>query len=221
MTRSRIRVMPFESPTPRMARLPLENARRWISIYESEEICAPISIFFTRNAYIQAVAHADSDLDVEVGGVLVGRWYVDSEAGRQYVVITTSLPARFTQQGSVFLTFTQASLVDIHAKIDEEYPEDSIVGWYHTHPHMGVFLSQHDTWLHDHFFPEPWQMALVIEPHSQIGGFFVRQAGGLLDPARYFGFYELGDNTCDSIVNWDNLIPGSATIENKGVNQNE
>lgn len=165
--------------------------------------------------------HASSDLDYEVGGVLVGKWFADSETTRQYIVITAALPARFTQQGNYFLTFTQDSLVDIHAKIDEEYPEDSIVGWYHTHPRMGVFLSPYDTWLHNHFFPELWQVALVIEPHTEVGGFFVRQADGVLDPSHYFGFFEMDDDTGQSIVHWNNLQQGPAEAENKGVDRNE
>jgi hypothetical protein len=136
-------------------------------------------------------------------------------------VVTASLPARFTQHGSVFLTFTRDSLVDIHATIDEEYPEDAIIGWYHTHPRMGVFLSQYDTWLHNHFFPELWQVALVIEPHSEVGGFFIRQAGGVLDPGRYYGFYELDGKTGPSIVRWNNLQEREAEAENKGVHHDE
>jgi proteasome lid subunit RPN8/RPN11 len=221
MTQSRIHVFPFASPAPRLANLPLDNARHWISPYESERNSAPISVFLTPSAYNQAVLHASSNLEVEVGGVLVGKWCMDIETIRQYIVITASLPARFTQQGSVFLTFTQDSLVDIHAKIDAEYPEDAIVGWYHTHPRMGVFLSQYDTWLHTHFFPEPWQVALVMEPHTQVGGFFIRQADGVLDPGRCFGFYELDDNSGESVVHWTNLDLETAEAENKGGELNE
>jgi proteasome lid subunit RPN8/RPN11 len=199
----------------------MENVRHWISPYEGSGNGAPVSVFLTQNAYNQAMVHASSDLEKEVGGILVGKWCLDPEATRQYIVVTASIPARFTQQGSVFLTFTQDSLVDIHDKIDEEYPEDAIVGWYHTHPRMGVFLSQYDTWLHNHFFSELWQVALVIEPHTEVGGFFVRQEGGLLDPGRYFGFYELEDNAGPSIVHWNNLHQGTVEVENKGVNHNE
>ena len=217
MTNSHIRVLPPESPAPRMASLPLENTRQWISPYEGDGNRAPVSVFFTRNACDQAMTHASSNLEVEVGGVLLGKWCMDSETNRQYIVVTAALPARFTQQGSVFLTFTQDSLVDIHVKIDEVYPEDTIVGWYHTHPRMGVFLSPYDTWLHDHFFPEPWQVALVIEPQAEVGGFFVRQADGGLDPSHYFGFYEVLDNTGESLVHWSNLQLAPAETENKGV----
>jgi proteasome lid subunit RPN8/RPN11 len=94
--------------------------------------------------------------------------------------------------------------VDLHAEMDEHYPDKQIVGWYHTHPGMGVFLSPYDTWLHHHFFPEPWQVALVIDPHSATGGFFIRQADGALDPGRCYGFYEL-DGPGQSNVHWNNL----------------
>jgi proteasome lid subunit RPN8/RPN11 len=221
MTEPRIRVLPLENPAPRLASLPLEKARHWISSYEGDGNGAPVSVFLSQNAYHQAVVHASGNLDYEVGGVLVGKWYADPETTQQYIVVTATLPARFTQQGNYFLTFTQDSLVDIHRKIDEEYPEDSIVGWYHTHPRMGVFLSEYDTWLHNHFFHEPWQVALVIEPHTEVGGFFVRQADGVLDPSHYFGFYELNDDTGQSIVHWSNLQQVPAETENKGVDRNE
>jgi proteasome lid subunit RPN8/RPN11 len=221
MTQLRVRINPQENPAPLMASLPLEKARRWISPYEGAGSDAPVSVFLTRNACNQSVLHASSDLENEVGGILVGRWCADSETTQQFIVITATIPARFTQQGSVFLTFTQDSLVDIHSKISDEYPQDVIVGWYHTHPHMGVFLSHYDTWLHNHFFPEPWQVALVIEPHTHVGGFFVRQANGVLDPSRYFGFYELVEDPNQTIVLWNNLQPGSIGAGSTGVDHNE
>lgn len=157
--------------------------------------------------------HATSDLECEVGGILVGNWSINSEIRQQFILVEAVLPARFTRQGSIYLTFTQDSLVDLHAEMDEHYPSKQIVGWYHTHPGMGVFLSPYDTWLHDHFFPEPWQVALVIEPHSTAGGFFIRRADGALDPERYFGFYELDGNSGQGIVQWSNLRQESEAVE--------
>jgi len=34
-----------------------------------------------------------SDLNNEVGGILVGKWCADSETTRQFIVITAALPA--------------------------------------------------------------------------------------------------------------------------------
>lgn len=158
----------------------------------------------TQPAYSRICVHSVSDMKNEVGGILVGQWCLD-ENGEQFVVVEHALPARHTRQGSVYLTFTQDSLVDIHEQIDTNYKGQMIVGWYHTHPSMGVFLSHYDTWLHSNFFPEPWQVALVVEPVSATAGFFVRQRQGVLDPNRYFGFYELDGNYGRSMVYWTNL----------------
>jgi hypothetical protein len=110
-------------------------------------------------------------------------------------VVDTFLPVTHE---SVYLTFTQDSLVDIHDQIDANYKGQKIVGWYHTHPSMGIFLSHYDTWLHRNFFPEPWQVALVVEPVSATAGFFIRQKQGVLDPTRYFGFYERMGTTAEA-----------------------
>jgi len=45
----------------------------------------------------------------------------------------------------------------------------------------------------------------VIEPHTAVGGFFVRRPDGALDPSRYFGFYELDGSVGHSVVHWHNL----------------
>ena len=70
---------------------------------------------------------------------------------------------------------------------------------------MGVFLSGYDLWLHEHFFPAPWQVALVVEPRAGEGGFFVRQRDGTLDPRAYRGFYELLRHGRESVMRWTNL----------------
>jgi len=220
MTTSHLHVLPPENSAPPTAVIPLDRARRWFSHDEETGFHLHIPVFVAQSAYLSAVEHAASDLEREVGGTLVGNWSIDSETRQQFIVVETAIPARFTRQGSVYLTFTQDSLVDLHAEMDEHYPDKQIVGWYHTHPGMGVFLSPNDAWLHQHFFPEPWQVALVMDPTSAAGGFFIRQADGFLDPGRCFGFYEL-DGMGPSIVHWNNLEQESEATDNKGAYLNE
>lgn len=119
---------------------------------------------------------------------------------------------RLTRQGSAYLTFTQETQVALHQTLEERFPKKELVGWYHTHPRMGVFLSEYDTWLHRNFFPELFQVALVIEPYSSSGGFFIRQPDGSLDPRRYYGFYELHNRKRRSVVHWRNIFPEAEVI---------
>jgi proteasome lid subunit RPN8/RPN11 len=199
-----IRLAPTNASQPAPALRPLEDSQRWNSSYDSGGLEPVVSVFMTRPAYIRVCVHACS-ASIEVGGALVGEWCADRETGEQFVIVKHVLPARFTRQGAVYLTFTQDSLVDLHDQIEKRFPGERIVGWYHTHPQMGVFLSHYDTWLHSHFFPEPWQVALVVEPFSSVAGFFIRQTDGSLDPTRYFGFYEMDGADGHSIVRWHNL----------------
>jgi proteasome lid subunit RPN8/RPN11 len=204
-TRPRIHLAPVEESQPKPAAAPMECALRWNSPYDSGEEQPLVEVFFSQPAYARVYIHAASDLDNEVGGILVGQWCLDPASGSRFVVIEDILRARYTRHSHVHLTFTQDSLVNFHSQLEQRFPGRQIVGWYHTHPRMGVFLSQYDTWLHDHFFSAAWQVALVVEPFSSQGGFFIQKEGGWLDPARYRGFYEMNGRVGHSTVRWQNL----------------
>jgi len=206
----RIRWAAPEEVAPRSGELPLSRAWRWSSPFDGPALQPVTAVFMSARAYVRCCAHAGSDLTNEVGGALVGRWLLDAETAQPFIVIESALPARHTRHGSTFLTFTQDSLVAFHDDLDRRYPGRELVGWFHTHPRMGVFLSGYDLWLHENFFPNPWQVALVIEPHTSQGGFFVKQADGRLDPRRYFGFYEILRVGRQSVVRWTNLRPEAA-----------
>lgn len=189
---------------PRRARIPMHRARRWL--VDGENGHAPgIQVFVTQPAFRAINTHANTDLDNEVGGWLAGRWCRDVDSKAEFVVVEALLPAQQVRSGSTFLTFTHDSQVAMLAALEERYAKKGIVGWYHTHPRMGLFLSGYDVWLHEHFFPYPWQVALVLEPHGHIGGFFVRDKKEELDSRRYFGFYELLNRKGESVVDWRNV----------------
>lgn len=206
---SRIRLHPVDDQSPPRVELPTERVLRWRSPFADEAASPAVSVLVTPYAFVRFCAHAGSDLDHEVGGGLVGERFIDNRSGRAFTLVEAVLPARFTRQGSAYLTFTQETLVAMNEELEARFPYLQLVGWYHTHPGMGVFLSHYDLWLHRHFFPERWQVALVIEPYASLGGFFIRQRDGRLDPQRYFGFYELLEEGSPSAVHWNNLRPGT------------
>lgn len=217
---SQVRLFPPSDTTPFRSRIPKRLMRCWRPPFE-DGARPLVSVFVTSAAFIQLTEHSRIDLENEVGGGLAGSWHVDARTEEQFVLIEGVIPARFTRQGSAFLTFTQDTLVAMNDELEERFPERQLVGWYHTHPRMGVFLSHYDLWLHDHFFPEPWQVALVIEPHTVVGGFFIRQKEGDLDPQRYFGFCEILAEEGDSAVEWRNMHQTDEISADNGENDNE
>lgn len=203
---SRIKLVNAISPSVIEQPMPLDQALQWLSPYE-DKVTPQVRIFFTQSAYRQCVAHASSAMDCEVGGALIGEVRYDVARAQTYVVIQETLTAAFTDSSATHLTFTRATLVDFSNRIDALFPAKRIVGWYHTHPRLGVFLSGYDTFLHRHFFPDATQVALVIDPYDRRAGFFCWQTDATLDPKHYVGFYELSDVDDHSIVEWENLTP--------------
>jgi len=210
---TRIRIDSGSAIQPASGHMPVRQAIRWLSAYDSPRPAEHLRVFMTPAAYVRCCAHAGSDLAHEVGGALVGRWCVDSPTGQPYLVIEAVLAARHTRHGPAYLTFTQDSLVALNEDLEERYPGRLMLGWYHTHPRMGIFLSGQDLWIHEHFFAEPWQVALVIEPVTRAGGFFVRDPSRRLDPHAYTGFHELLRDGRGSLMVWTNLSQALAAFE--------
>lgn len=162
-----------------------------------------VQVLLTQNAYKQINEHATSDLNKEVGGVLLGKATLFE--GTYYVLVETVMPASLTQAGAAHLTFTADSWSAILNEKDRnpDLAPLMVVGWYHTHPRMSIFLSGDDQFVHKNFFPERWHIALVLEPTKHHGGFFVRRDGEIESA---HGFYEIFDKEKKSIINWKNLF---------------
>ncbi|HWZ97869.1 MAG TPA: Mov34/MPN/PAD-1 family protein [Candidatus Dormibacteraeota bacterium] len=110
--------------------------------------------------------HARSQSKTEVCGVLVGN---ETEG---MTSIEACISGENAAQGGAHVTFTQDTWEHIYKVKDRDYPDARIVGWYHSHPGFGVFLSDHDTFIHKNFFSSPQQVAWVYDPHSDEEGCF-------------------------------------------------
>ncbi|MFX1419419.1 MAG: Mov34/MPN/PAD-1 family protein [Promethearchaeota archaeon] len=58
-------------------------------------------------------------------------------------------------------------------KIKKKNYDLRIVGWWHSHPNFGCFLSGTDLHTQKYFFPEYYQVALVVDPIRDEFKFFV------------------------------------------------
>lgn len=112
------------------------------------------------------------DTQREHGGVLVGRPYFDKIENRQFVVVQSAIPALETEGSSVHLQFTPQAWEYISGLIEEEYPSLVIVGWYHSHPGLGVFMSGTDRATQKAFYNHTWSIATVVDPIAHKSGWF-------------------------------------------------
>ncbi len=123
--------------------------------------------------------HAESDVGNEVGGVLFGEIFGPED--RLTVRITHAIEAELAEGTATSVHFTPDAWAAIEqAKWDLEI-ENPLVGWYHTHPGFTAFLSSTDYFMHEHFFSQPWHLALVIDPINAEAKFFRWEDGAIAE----------------------------------------
>jgi proteasome lid subunit RPN8/RPN11 len=143
-------------------------------------------VYFSPQVHAALWKHAAENTSVEICGVLVGSWHRD-EVG-PFVKVIESIRGEGADTRFAEVTFTHQTWAKINAEMDTKFTHLSIVGWYHTHPDFGIFLSDRDRFIHEHFFCGPGQVAHVIDPIRQIEGVFVwRDTKPALSPHFWVG----------------------------------
>ena len=102
--------------------------------------------------------HCYSEINFEVGGVLLGR------TGRGKTVIEDFIPALNADKADETFTFTHEVWSEITRLKKFKNDKLQIVGWFHTHPGFSVNLSKNDIFIHNGFFSKTGQVALVVDP---------------------------------------------------------
>ncbi|MBN1802445.1 MAG: Mov34/MPN/PAD-1 family protein [Candidatus Lokiarchaeota archaeon] len=125
---------------------------------------------------LQEIKKICSSYKVEVFGYLIGEIF--SWKNKKYLLIEHQFYSKKTFKSNASLVaqiegasgeFNQAL-----EKLKKKSNKDSLrkVGWWHSHPNFGVFLSPTDVKTHRYFFPEPIFVALVVDPIRDEHEFF-------------------------------------------------
>jgi len=160
----------------------LRDARQVGTLYRDA------AVIVIHDAVLEAILEfSEQDLSRERGGFLLGSVYGEAP---QYVVIRHFHPAREAHGSQASLTFTHDTWAALTREIEANFPSESLVGWQHTHPGLGIFLSGYDLFIQRNFFAQPWQIALVVDPRRQEFGFYHWRGGEVRD----CGFVCVDDN---------------------------
>jgi proteasome lid subunit RPN8/RPN11 len=162
-----------------------------------------VDLVITQEGLLATSRHVSQTLEREMGGFLLGNRY-RCPTGRMYVLVDQFVEGEETESDPVSLHFTHESWRRLEDKLATTYIGKVLVGWYHSHPRMNIFLSRDDLSIHERRFSEPWKSALVLEPQKHFGGFFCWR-GGRLNTQVPVDFYEmLRDETRKTVVAWEN-----------------
>lgn len=169
-----------------------------------------VRVFIWQSVVEMIQNHAKGTPNIEIGGVLVGRAYrngdhLDTEV-MDYIFHHSSEPQ---QSSAVHFNFSPSIWAALNKQKDNRHPNLELVGWFHSHPNHGIFLSPGmDIDVHQKAFNQPWQIAIVYDPQRHEGGVFTWQGEEIKATP---GFYELfASDRQQSIINWRNLEPSGA-----------
>ena len=116
----------------------------------------------------------------EIGGFLLGYFYPDGDKD-YHVSINTFIPITPEKNDRYTVKFGDRAW----SELDDAYkkhPGQRLVGWFHTHPGHGLFLSNADVKVHKDSFKERYQFAMEIDPTtpgSEIAFFSWKKNGKL------------------------------------------
>ena len=154
-------------PTPRVP--PSEDPNYKIRKFgQTDEF--ETQIYIRSTILKEIVEYSRTNMSRELGGVMVGGYY--THKGRPFIEVEHYIAAKLGESRTASFKFTHESWHEILVAKEKSFPDSPLVGWHHTHPSFGIFLSGMDMFIHTGYFNLPWQVALVVDPVSDKLGFF-------------------------------------------------
>lgn len=125
-------------------------------VYISESIVTHLT-----ETYIQ-LKNNSIDHDVEHGAFLLGNYQLYNNSFN--ITIDHFIQINAKEQSISNIEFGPKSWSELDEALDK-FPQSKIVGWFHTHPGHGIFLSDQDVNVSYTFFNKPYQIALLLDNH--------------------------------------------------------
>lgn len=189
-----------------------ENALPQNIINVGNRVLQNKNIYIHQQVYKTIAKFTENKTTNESGGILIGN--VIEELGKTNIIISSFVEAKHCEATPTTLKFTHETWEYVHSEIDKKYKGKKIVGWIHTHPDFGIFLSEYDRFIQDNFFKEDYQIAYVVDPIKQIEGFYFWINGNIEKSEGFYIFDEIGKKIAITDISSKEKID---IEENKGI----
>ncbi|HIH20084.1 TPA: hypothetical protein HA244_02345 [Candidatus Micrarchaeota archaeon] len=125
-------------------------------------MASEFQVYFNETAFNRALGHFSqaAERGLEALGFLLGN--VFSFDGSKYVLVEDYVTAD-NDATAVSVSFSPTAFERLAQELKQKQ-ENVIVGWAHSHPSYGCFLSSTDVRTQTVFFPEDFHFALVCDP---------------------------------------------------------
>lgn len=126
-------------------------------------------VYIVQQAYDKVWQHVTSQSE-ECGGTLAGHPFRALNQDITFVVIVDAIPQDSGDHSIGHFTVRPREIADARLALEQEGYLS--VGWYHSHPGHGVFLSGQDMTIVRSIYNSSWHIAWVIDPRRREEAFF-------------------------------------------------
>ncbi len=129
----------------------------------------PLDAYIEQHVINEILQQCTDSLPLETIGFLVGEaFYWNYKA---YCVVH-GIATGETKSSKVHVEFAEGALGEVVQRLRSKFNQMMIVGWFHSHPGYGCFLSSVDIDTQSGYFIQPYHIALVVDPVHKSYGFF-------------------------------------------------
>ncbi|MBL7062493.1 MAG: Mov34/MPN/PAD-1 family protein [Dehalococcoidia bacterium] len=122
-----------------------------------------VVIYIDKQAYDDINRHGAANPEREIVGILLGNFSEDG-SGKYRVDVVGIVKSESAPGNKTQAQFTHEVWLQLVESAKRDYPNQKVVGWYHTHPGFGAFMSDDDVNSHRLAFSNPWHVAAVCDP---------------------------------------------------------
>ncbi len=129
----------------------------------------PLDVYIERQIIDEILQQCDRSVPLETIGFLIGEAFQWNKT--PYCVIHGIATGK-TNANEVHVEFAEGALAEVVGELRSKYADMMMVGWYHSHPGYGCFLSATDIDTQLGYFRQPYHVALVVDPIAKSYEFF-------------------------------------------------
>ncbi|HEY6854001.1 MAG TPA: hypothetical protein VI139_07130, partial [Gemmatimonadales bacterium] len=146
--------------TVRQAPIPTPHSILWVPQGGATPPTLQFPVFFAQSALRAINEHFRASADSGLLGFLTGDLCEDAASHARYVVVDSTV--RLTQP--IYGDKTTVVVSRVMDRVHKELAKTNghVIGWYHSHPPLGLSLAAGDLETHVTFFGKAWHVALVL-----------------------------------------------------------
>jgi len=146
--------------TVRQAPIPTPHAILWVPQGGATPATMQFPVFFAPSALRAINEHFRASPESGLLGFLTGDLCEDAASHARYVVVDSTV--RLTQP--IYGDKTTVVVSRVMDRVHKELAKTNghVIGWYHSHPPLGLSLAAGDLETHVTFFGKAWHVALVL-----------------------------------------------------------